>query len=116
MEVSPPESLIPFPKLMRQQQRMRHLFIGGLFHVCITCASLVVGVLGRLISTSCGVLEGLMTEGLSLEGAALASGVPLERITELRSSSSVLDGGTSVIVVCFRWVAGGLVRGGVEDD
>ena len=57
-----------------------------------------------------------MTEGLSLEGAALASEVPLERIAKLRSSSSVLDGGTSVFVVCFRWVAGGLVRGGVEDD
>ena len=114
MEVSPPESLIPLPKLMRQQQRMRHLFIGGLFHVCITCASLVVGKLGRLISTSCGVLgRSLVAEGLSLERTVSALEGPLERFPKARSSSSVLDGGSSVIVVCFRCAAGGLVRGGV---
>lgn len=96
--MSLPESLAPLPKLMRQQQRMRHLFIGGLFHVCITCASLVVGELGRLISVSFGVLGRLVIEGLSFRGRVLEIEGPLRRLPKVSSSSSVLEGGSSVVV------------------
>jgi hypothetical protein len=57
ISLNAPESFIPFAKYIKQQHKILHFVIGGLFHVRINpTASSCLGVGGRLISSSFGVL------------------------------------------------------------
>ena len=81
---------------------MRHLFMEGLLHVWITLVPrAAVGELGRDISSSFGVLGVCVPEAMAPLGVEGPVEGPLKRVPKVRLSSSMLDGGSLLVVVGF---------------